>query len=558
MILLRHSVRILSLGCLFLTPALAQTPPDAGQLLQQTKPSPVQAPRPAQGVSIQVQPDQVTLPGGAQVNLKSVSLSGNSIYTEAQLLGVLSAQNEVAGKLYDLAGLRELAARISEFYRINGYPFARAYLPPQSMADGHLKIEVVEGQYGHVKATGDDILSKRAQVFLDSLVPGAVIESFALERATLILDDLPGLKIAPGIRPGQQTGTGDLDVAVQRSQGISGELGMDNHGNRYTGQNRVHLNLEINSPFTLGDQFKISSLVTEERMWQGSINYSLPIGSSGLRGNWGYSHTYYQIGKELASSDSLGTADVSSIGLSYPLIRSQKTNLTAFGTYSQKRLNDKKGGSLDDSKSSQSLPLGLNFDVRDSLGGGGVTYGTLKWTSGSLYLDDSLLASDVNANTRGHFDKINLDVARIQALSLGGNTNFILFGSLSAQEASKNLDSSERFGQGGATGVRAYPSGEGFGDSGWLAQLELRYSAGAYAPYVFYDASEIKINAKPWVTGVNKRKLAGAGVGLRYTKGGWSAEAALALRMEGGLPQADTSDKRENGPQAWVNLSYKF
>ena len=196
--------------------------------------------------------------------------------------------------------------------------------------------------------------------------------------------------------------------------------------------------------------------------------------------------------------------------------------------------------------------------MRDSLGGGGVTYGTLKWTSGSLYLDDSLLASDVNANTRGHFDKINLDVARIQALSLGGNTNFILFGSLSAQEASKNLDSSERFGQGGATGVRAYPSGEGFGDSGWLAQLELRYSAGAYAPYVFYDASEIKINAKPWVTGVNKRKLAGAGVGLRYTQGGWSAEAALALRMEGGLPQADTSDKRENGPQAWVNLSYKF
>jgi len=38
-----------------------------------------------------------------------------------------------------------------------------------------------------------------------------------------------------------------------------------------------------------------------------------------------------------------------------------------------------------------------------------------------------------------------------------------VYGRVSAQWASKNLDSSQKFGLGGPNGVRAYPSGEGYG-----------------------------------------------------------------------------------------------
>ena len=44
--------------------------------------------------------------------------------------------------------------------------------------------------------------------------------------------------------------------------------------------------------------------------------------------------------------------------------------------------------------------------------------------------------------------------------------SWVLFGSVNAQFASKNLDSSERFSFGGPYGMRAYPIGEAPADAG--------------------------------------------------------------------------------------------
>lgn len=531
-------------------PALAQTTPDAGQTLRQTQPPVLQAPRTSPGISIQPPAASPTLPGGMAVALKSLSFAGNTVFTQDQLQAVLG---EVSGKTYDLAGLRGLAERISAHYRASGYPFARAFLPTQPMSQGVLRIEVVEGQYGKVSATGDAVLAPQAQGFLSSLKPGAVIESAALERATLILDDQPGITTAPLIRPGQQPGTGDLELAVQRIAPITGDAAFDNYGNRYTGQNRLRTNANINSPFLLGDQIKLSALVSELGMWSGTVDYSAPLGTSGLRGQAGYAHTYYELGKEFANLKNTGTAKVTTLGVKYPLVRSQQTNVSLSATWQAKDLNDVQGtAGTSSAKTSKSLPLAMNFDVRDSLGGGAISYGTLSYTGGDLSLDSGLRTTDATtAQSQGAFGKTNLDAARIQSLS----SALSLFGRISAQWADKNLDSSEKFGLGGSSGVRAYPGGEGFGDQGWLTQLELRYSAGAYAPYVFYDMGDITTNAKPWAAGVNQRTLSGGGLGLRYQRAGWSMDAVVAWRDQGGKP---TSDTAATDPLVWLSLSYKF
>ena len=538
--------------------AQAQTAPDAGRLLQEQS-RPPELPQPAQGITIQSPPLQMTPGGGAQVVVQSINFTGNTRFSAAQLQAVLA---DSLGKPLDLAGLRGLTNLISEHYRAAGYAFASAYLPPQPLKDGALQIAVVEGQYGQIKVqSNDDQLASAAQAFLAPLRTGQVIESKPLERLSLILDDLPGLKITPILRPGQEVGTGDLDMKVERTERFAGDLRLDNHGNRYTGRTGVRLNLDINSPFALGDQLTLRSLLTDkEAMRMGTLGYSLPLGSSGLRGNISHARTDYELGGSLADSQSTGTAAITSVGLSYPLLRSQQTNVSLSANWQDKQLNDMYGDLKPSTKkTSNTLPITISFDARNTWGGGGVTYGSLAWTSGKLNLDSTLAASDVQAQTAGRFDKLNLDVARIQALNWGGSSNFTLFGRLSAQHAGKNLDSSEDFGLGGATGVRAYPSGEAFGDEGWLAQIELRYSAGAYAPYAFYDAGNIKTNAKPVEQAVsNERNLAGAGFGLRYQRGPWSADAALAWRLEGGLPQSDTQDLRLNGPQAWINVAFKF
>ncbi|MDP1525330.1 MAG: ShlB/FhaC/HecB family hemolysin secretion/activation protein [Rhodocyclaceae bacterium] len=550
----RFSLLAASLAAAFPLVSFAQQAPDAGQTLQQQQQAP-QLPRTGPAIDVQSPAVATTTPGGAEVTLSSLSIGGASIFTEAELLAVLG---EFAGKSYDLAGLRGLAERISAHYRANGYPFARAFIPEQSMADGKLRIAVVEGRYGKVQALGDAELAEPAQGFLSSLAPESVIDGASLERTTLILDDQPGIKIAPIIRPGQELGTGDLDVRVERTPGFSGDIGLDNHGNRFTGEHRVRANMQWDSPFTFGDQVTARVLYSDEDMWLGSLGYSLPLGSSGLRGNVGYSHTYYELAKNFANLGAKGTAKVTTLGVTYPLIRLQKANLNLAATYQHKKLNDKQQlAATNDDKSSDSLPVALNFDRRDGLWGGGITYGSLSYTLGNLKLNSTLENTDRTSgqNTRGSFDKWNLDIARVQATPI---SNLILFGRVSAQWAGKNLDSSEGFSLGGANGVRAYPSGEGNGDEGWLVQMEVRYNMGPYSPYLFHDSGRVTLNANNGLTtpaNPNHRSIGGEGVGLRYTRGEWNMDATIGWHSHGGKP---LSDGAERNPRVWLTMGYKF
>ena len=540
-IAMNHTLRLTTLAAAMSMTAIAhgQTAPDAGQILQQQQQRVPQLPRSGPTIDLQAPAAAPTLPGGQQVLLQSVSIRGATVLAEADLLKALG---DVTGRSFDLAGLRALASQVANVYRNAGYPFARAFLPPQPLRDGRLVIEVIEGRYGRVQAEGDG--QEDAQRFLQALQPGSVIESRHLERTTLILDDQPGYKSSPIIRPGTEVGSGDLMVRMTREPSIDGSVGADNHGNRYSGYHRVRASANINSPFRFGDQLSLTGLVSEENLHLGSVNYSAPLGSSGWRGTLGYAYTSYELGREFAASQTHGTAEVSSVGVSYPLVRSQKSNVTLSATAQHKRLKDAANAQPTDIKSSDSVPLTLQFDHRDSLAGGGITFGSVSWTQGKLQRNP---AND--NNTLGSFDKFNLDVIRLQSLPVG----FSLYGRVSMQTANKNLDSSEGMVLAGPAGVRAYPVGEASGDEGWLTQLELRYSMGAFAPYAFYDHGRVRVDAKgPKI----ERDLAGGGVGLRYLRGAWSADMALAWRSEGGRP-ADANE-RDSKPRMWLSASYRF
>lgn len=201
----------------------------------------------------------------------------------------------------------------------------------------------------------------------------------------------------------------------------------------------------------------------------------------------------------------------------------------------------------DSKKHSSSIPVSLQFDRRDSLGGGGIVFGSLTWTSGRLNLASQAKASDL-LNTQGSFNKLNLIVVRLQATPVSGLN---MYARAAAQWADGNLDSSEGFSLGGANGVRAYLSGEGSGDEGWLLQLDLRYTMGASTPYVFFDAGHTRANAEPTAASGNpKTNIAGAGMGVRYQGEQWFADAAVAWRGND-KPSADSQDRQ---PRLWVNV----
>lgn len=536
------TIRFIALfaAILMALPAFAQTPPDAGQTLQQLQ-TPPQLPPAGDGLVIEPQTQTPAAPGGPTAEVPRIEFSGNSVFSTVQLEQVTSPS---IGQSYDLAGMRDIAWQVTRYYQQNGYPFARAFLPAQTLSDGTIRIEVVEGHYGQVTAQGDDKLVASAQQRLASLKPGDVIASAPLERATLLLSDLPGLRTAPLIRPGQELGAGDLLVTVEADQRYSGEIAVDNHGNRYTGEYRARLGLNLNPLVMVGDQLQLRGMITSETLLLGSATYSVPLGASGLRGQAGYAYTDYELGKEYSSLDSTGKAHVASAGISYPLIRSQRSNLTLSAIYQHKRLTDE---SLSDRtrRTSDSVPVSLLFDHRDGLLGAGITYGSLTWTPGRVKFNNN-----VSDRPAGNFHKITLDVARLQQIT----QSLTLSARISGQKSDSNLDSSEDFGIGGVYGVRAYPGGEGYGDQGILAQVELRYRIKQLSPYLFYDLGHVRIN-KHDDGSDNHRRIDGTGIGLRADYKKLSSDISVAWRTRGGEPLSDSKDR---DPRLWATVGYKF
>ena len=543
---LAYSVALALLG--YASHGLAQSAAE----LQGTKPPQPLATDSSAIPTFQASPQATVQPGGATVKLTSVTIVGNKSIATSVLLDLLGP---VSGKSMDMASLTGLANAVGGYYRSSGYPFAQAFLPPQDLKQGTLRIQVIEGTYGSITAVGKDKLPEGAQRFLDyGLESGESIYNVQLERTLLILDDQPGIKINPAIKPGANQGQADLLVGVERASYVSGEVGYDNTGARSTGENRVHGDFSINSPFKYGDKIALSVMHTNEDMWLGSVNYESPIGASGLRGQFGFARTSYVLGGQFASLDAHGVANVTSAKLSYPLVRSQAANVLLSAGIQHKALQDDyRSTNVVRNKMSNGLPFGMQFDFRDSWLGGGVNYGSLTLLYGNINLDPTLAAVDsATARTKGSFNKLNFDVARIQKVQ--GDVS--IYGRYSGQWANKNLDASEKFNLGGYYGVRSFPIGEGSGDKGWFTQFELRMAMGSVTPFVFYDYGTSSSNTQPWDTNSGAtRTIAGSGVGIRTIYDKWSIDGTIGWRNQGGLPLADSVD---HNPRVFVVMGRRF
>ena len=178
-------------------------------------------------------------------------------------------------------------------------------------------------------------------------------------------------------------------------------------------------------------------------------------------------------------------------------------------------------GSVADKKSKQFV-ASLYGDFRGSMGAGTQTNYSLSLTAGEIDLQSPVLRSfdAITAKQNGHFNKLNFSVTRLQNLS----DSLGLYGSLSGQFASKNLDVSEKMELGGMYAVRTYPEGEAFADQGVLANLELRWqppfqmtNSSQLQLSAFVDAGRVDINKNPWTQANNHRSLSGAGLGVSWS-----------------------------------------
>jgi hemolysin activation/secretion protein len=134
-----------------------------------------------------------------------------------------------------------------------------------------------------------------------------------------------------------------------------------------------------------------------------------------------------------------------------------------------------------------------------------------------------------------------------------------LWVSVAGQQASKNLDSSEKFSLGGVNGVRAYPQSEATGDEGYRATVELRRTLAANLQgTLFYDFGSVRINKNPFgPAAANERNLAGAGFGLNASVAAVQLRASLAWRTNGGSPTSIPVSAARR-PTFWLQAALPF
>ena len=541
----------LSVQAQTLTPA-TPTPPGIGDALRQVPPmlqTQPAAPLPALG-RLPVEPPMQGLPGGAvQVLVEVLDVVGNREIDRETLLALVRPEQ---GKRMSLTELEALATRLTRHYRANGYFVARVYVPAQDVTAGRVTLRVVEGQYGQFHLTNRSLVrDETVQGLLDDIKHYDIVSLDTLERAMLIINDTPGVRVVRAdVMPGQKVGTSDFAIGTEATPGREGHVLLDNHGSRYTGRGRLSGYYASNSPTGRGDRLSASGMVTQQGgLLNGRLAYSSLVATNGSRLEGALSQTRYALGDRYQALDASGTATGLELTWSTPVQRTRLRSVEGAVIAGAKQLRDDVAStSTVTRKRTASLTLQMSLrSEHDWLGAYGLTQTTASLSFGHLGFGDAVAATldAAGSQTQGRYAKLNLSVARASVLP----DQFTLTTSARAQATldRKNLDGSERMGVSGPGSVAAYASGELSGDHAVLLRAELARPvsvAGLSGVSALVFADHGWARAAGAVPVVAARQLGDVGVGMNVNAAqGGVLKLALVRRITGGAPVSEPVGK---------------
>ncbi|MEN6413106.1 MAG: ShlB/FhaC/HecB family hemolysin secretion/activation protein [Veillonellales bacterium] len=556
----QHKKRILT-GLTLLSmaacPVYAAVQPDAGIVLGGNKQPVLQQPvHETPQITVEGQKAAAENGGGQRIAVSSFRITGAlPPVPQEELLALVASE---AGRELTLTDLNNLAAKITQHLRQQGYLVANGYIPAQAVKDGVVEIAVIIGRYGKIDIQNHSGLKTAVAVnFLSGLNSGDYVQKDKLDRTLLFLNDLSGVSVKATLVPGVDAGTSDLVVAITDTAKINGQTYADNWGNCYTGKNRLGVSLNINDFSGRGDLLNVGGVYAGSGMYNYSTDYLIPTGGEGAKFGVGYSQMHYLLGNTFAPLGASGVSKTTSLYETFALKRSRDFNLNARVEYDNKLLKDQiDRNASDNRKRAEVWVFGLSGDSRDNFGGGGVNSFSLTYEKGDLSLDSGdAVASDANAKAGGSFGKTEMTGRRLQYI----NDRLTLYASFTGQLSDKNLDSSEKLQLGGPTGVRAYPVGEASCDEGYLFTGEFRWNLPKpnFQLAAFYDNGKARINKNSWAgAGENKRVLAGAGLGLIWNSpDGYAVRLDYAWKITTDNPAASAPD--DNG-RVWLQTIKYF
>lgn len=524
--------------------AYGQTAPGAGSVFQTVPPATV---RPESGPVIE---DKVSRPRaiadveGLRLDVKGFRITGLTVASPDDFAEDLAT---FLGKDRRFQDLLDAAAAIKRRLAGMGFFLADVVVPEQKINGGIVELQVLEGRLGKVRLEVDpaaridrDLLLS----YISGLQEGGQIEASEVERALFQIHDLRGIVASSSFAPGSSSGTADLTIRVAPAKKFDANFDFDANGSIYTGLHRAGAGIDVNGMFGRGEMISVrASNAIDGNLRFARASILVPVGRWGTKIGAAYSDLNYRLGTSLFAALKVnGAAAVSSLTAIHPFIRSRNTNLLLIAQSDKREFYDIQLASGNvNLKKTDVYSLSLSGDFRDRLGGGGINVFNVAYTLGELKFGNAALEAADNSGrrTKGLYGKTNITFSRLQAIA----DRVAFYGSYSQQFTNKNLDPSEKISLGGPNAVRAYPQGEGAGDNGYYATLELRYRLpleeslpGSMVLAGYYDFGRTLLIKQPSAADIagnaeRLRRIAGPGVGLNWeVPSNWYLRATLAFR----------------------------
>lgn len=472
--------------------------------------------------------------------LRAVELSGASAISDADLSKEWSSS---LGQTISVAKLYEIVNAISARYASAGYALSFALLPEQDITEGRVKIAVVEGFVDEVVVTGEAAdtgalsLGHQVKAQIARIKASRPLKTADLERALLLLNDLPGVK-ARAVFSASKTvaAASTLTLSVEQDH-VQGKAEINNRMSEDLGTWRAGGSLTFNGLLTGTDVLTLSaySALDDEGFIFGAGSFQQALGTDGLM--LGLSGSYSKdipLEGLLKAVEFEGESVSGRLDLTYPLIRTRPENLTLNTSFSYSDTNTETLGTPLTEDKVRTLEASLTWDIADSWAGINLVRATITQGLDVLEATEDTSTLKSRANGSAVFTNVGLYASRLQPLF----ERVSLFGQLQAQAALADpLLAVSECSYGGQSFGRGYDAGAISGDHCVEGSAELRIDHGwdglGIQLYGFADTAwvEQKGVLEPGENRDVHASSAGGGVRL-FVHGNYNigAEVAVPLR----------------------------
>jgi hemolysin activation/secretion protein len=481
---------------------------------------------------------------GIRFKVTSVVFAGLDKLPDMDLSG---SYRDFIGTDQPVAVICEIRDRAATTLRKAGY-LAAVQVPPQKIADGAVRLDVMLARLTRIQIKGDAGASEGALLrYLNKLTEDPVFNTKKAERYLLLAKDVPGLDVRLALRPVEGAPGEVLGEVSVRNTPVFADLTVQNYGSRAIGRYSGLARVQINGLTGLGDATTVSFFATPEFREQKVLQlaHTMRIGGEGLTLNGGFTYGWTNPTVTGATSDFHSRTLVASLELQYPFVRSQAFNVYGAGgidlvnqdvDFGAIRLNR-------DRLRVAYARLDLNGLSKASLiGRDGFTPYEPHWNWGlSLEARQGLNVLDASRSCAGAAAAACLGAGGVTPSRVEGSATSTVFrasGELDyrpvpaitlsiaprLQYSMDTLLSYEEYSGGNYTIGRGYDPGALIGDSGVGVRTELRLGSQfpkeprgtAVQPYAFFDAAWVWNRDKAFV-GLDPQKLFSVGGGIRAT-----------------------------------------